>query len=122
MASAIVFFVVAMAVPVMAENDHQRGDMPDENSFFWEIFSQKTRPDDVSGCNAALDSYIANNPEEFGGPDVEQIRSEMSQMCSGIAEMPSDMQSDMSSNGIASSLFDANNTNWHSINGFESRI
>jgi hypothetical protein len=76
-----------------------------------------TTPDDTTGCNAALSEYIANHPEEFGGSDSEQMRSEMTQMCTQVASMPEDMQSGMASDGVETSLFDSGNTNWHAISG-----
>ncbi len=118
LASIAIFAIVALAAPAGADNDeHQRGDLPTPDSMFWEVFSQMTTPEDTAGCNAALSDYITSHPEEFGGPDVEQMRSEMSQMCTEVATMPDDMQSDMAMEGIETSLFDSGNTNWHSISG-----
>ncbi len=107
--------IVSVAVPAMAADDHEQGDLPDANSFFWEVFSQMTRPDDTAGCNTALDNFIANHPEEFGGPDVEQVRSEMSQMCTEVAGMQNDMQSNMAEYRVETNLFDSGNTDWHAI-------
>lgn len=116
---ALVAFLsmVALVSPVSAEgSSHQRGDLPTEGSMFWDVFSQMTTPKDTAGCQNALNNYIANNPEEFGGTDSDQMRSEMSQMCTEVANMPDDMQSSMATEGIESSLFDVSNTNWHAIN------
>jgi hypothetical protein len=112
--SIAIFAMMAMAAPVIADN-HQRGDLPPEDSMFWEIFSQMETPSDTVECNAALSSYISSHPEEFGGPDVDQIRSEMSRMCTEVAAMPSDMESNMASYRVTTNLFDPGNTNWHSI-------
>ena len=76
-----------------------------------------TPPDDTVGCNAALSNYITAHPDEFSGPDVDQMRLEMTQMCTQVASMPEDMQSGMTSEGVETSLFDSGNTNWHAING-----
>jgi len=117
LASIAIFAMVAMTAPVGAANDHQRGDLPAETDFFWDVFAQMATPTDTATCLTALDNYISQHPEEFGGPDVEQMRSEMSQMCTEVANMPADMQSSMTSEGVATSLFDAGNTNWHAISG-----
>jgi len=118
LASIAIFAIVGLVAPAGADNDeHQRGDLPTPDSMFWDIFAQMTNPEDTAGCNAALSDYITNHPEEFGGPDTEQMLSEMSQMCTEVATMPDDMQSNMEAEGIETSLFDSGNTNWHSISG-----
>lgn len=115
LASIAIFAMVTMTTPAVLAED--RGDMPPEENFFWDIFAQMATPDDTVGCNAALSDYITNHPDEFGGPDVEQMRSEMTQMCTQVATMPDDMQSSMTEEGVSTNLFDSGNTNWHAING-----
>jgi len=114
LASIAIFAMVAMAAPAGAD-DHQRGDLPPADSLFWNVFSRMTTPGDTTGCNAALGDYITAHPDEFGGPDVDQMRSEMTQICTQVASMPEDMRSGMTSDGVETSLFNAENTDWHAI-------
>lgn len=113
-----IFAMMALAAPVRAD-DHQRGDLPAETDFFWDVFAQMSTPRDTSACLTALDSYITQHPGEFSGPngDASQVRSEMSQMCTEVASMPDDMRSDMATEGVETTLFDDSNSNWHHING-----
>ena len=64
LASIAIFAMVAMTAPVMAED---RGPMPAEDDFFWDIFAAMTTPEDYDGCVAALNTYITTHPDEFGG-------------------------------------------------------
>lgn len=116
LAGIAAFAMIAAAAPAMADNQ-ERGNLPPSDSMFWEVFSQMTTPDDTAGCRSGVNNYISSHPEEFGGPDTEQMRSEMSQMCTEIATMPDDMQSGMASDGVETNLFDDSNTNWHAISG-----
>ena len=115
LASMAIFAMVALAVPVKAEQG-DRGDMPAEDDFFWDVFAAMTTPEDYSGCVAALNTYITNHPGEFGG-NVSEVLSQMTEMCTQVGLMRTDMQTSMAAEGVATSLFDAGNTNWHAISG-----
>ncbi len=117
LALVAIFAMFAMAVPAMAEpSDHE---LPAETDFFWDVFAQMSTPDDTATCIIALNAYIAAHPDEFGGPgaDVSQVQAEMSQMCTQVAQMRTEMQTSMTSEGVETSLFDDANTNWHAIDG-----
>lgn len=116
LASIAIFAMIAMTTPAVLAED--RGEMPAENDFFWDIFAEMSTPEDYSGCVAALNTYVTNHPDEFGAGDgVNQIVSQMTEMCTQVGLMRTDMQTNMNADGVATSLFDAGNTNWHAING-----
>ena len=114
--SIAIFAMVAMTVPVMAQpSDHE---MPAEDDMFWYIFADMATPDDYSGCVAALDDYIARYPEIFNTDEIrDDVRLEMTGICTGVGQMRTDMQTNMTAEGVATSLFDAGNTDWHAISG-----
>ncbi|MDI6778551.1 MAG: hypothetical protein QMD77_05210 [Patescibacteria group bacterium] len=113
LASLAIFAMVALATPVVAED---RGPMPAEDDFFWDVFAAMTTPEDYSGCVSALNTYITNHPEEFGG-NVSEVLAQMTEMCVQVGLMRTDMQTNMTAEGVVTSLFDAGNTNWHAISG-----
>jgi len=116
LASIALIAMVAMTAPAVLAED--RGDMPAESDFFWEVFAEMSTPDDYDGCVAALNTYVTSHSEEFGaGEGVGQIVSQMTEMCTQVGMMRTDMQTNMTADGVATSLFDAGNTNWHAING-----
>lgn len=116
LASVALLAMVAMTAPTALAED--RGEMPAESDFFWDIFAEMSTPNDYSGCVAALNNYVANNPDEFGaGDDVDQIVSQMTEMCVQVGMMRTEMQTSMTAEGVETSLFDAGNTNWHAISG-----
>lgn len=114
-ASIALLAMVAMMAPAALAED--RGEMPDEDDFFWDVFAEMTTPEDSSGCVSALNTYIANHPEEFGSENTAEILSQMTEMCTQVGLMRTDMQSSMTAEGVATSLFDSGNTNWHAISG-----
>jgi hypothetical protein len=105
------FAMVALAAPTALAED--RGEMPAEDDFFWDIFAEMTTPEDYSGCVSALNTYVSNHPEEFGS-DVDQVVSQMTAMCTGVGQMRTDMQNSMAAEGAETSLFD-NTTDWHHV-------
>ena len=116
LASVALIAIVAMSVPVFAAPGDRA--LPAENDMFWYIFADMTTPDDYAGCVAALDNYIAQYPDIFNTEDIRNsVRSEMTGMCTGVGQMRTDMQTDMTTDGVATSLFDAENTDWHAISG-----
>ncbi|MFA5926057.1 MAG: hypothetical protein WC831_03915 [Parcubacteria group bacterium] len=119
LASIALIAMVAMAVPVMAEpNQGDQREMPGPDDMFWAIFSQMSTPDDTANCLVALDNYITQHPTDFSEPDgdTSQARSEMTQMCSQVAQMRTEMEGGMAADGAITNLFDTENTNWHAIN------
>ncbi len=114
LASIAIFAMVALATPVVAED---RGPMPAEDDFFWDVFAQMTTPEDYDGCVSALNTYIANNPGEFGEGNADEVLAQMTEMCVQVGQMRTDMQTNMTAEGVVTSLFDAGNTNWHAISG-----
>ena len=116
LASIALIAMVAMTAPAVLAED--RGEMPAESDFFWDIFAEMSTPEDHDGCVAALNTYVTAHPEEFGAGDgVSQIVSQMTEMCTQVGLMRTDMQTNMNAEGVATSLFDAGNTNWHAISG-----
>ena len=115
-----------------APNDHE---LPDENDIFWQVTSVMTRPDDITACqakitemanNGQLETYINQNRDELmdegnpqgeewqgGGPTAQEMAQGFSQMCTMLAQMPTQMQSDMGSEGVSSNIF--NMSNWHNV-------
>jgi hypothetical protein len=106
--------MVAMTAPTTLAED--RGPMSAEDDFFWDVFAQMTTPEDYSGCVTALNNYINSHPDEFGG-DASQVLAQMTEMCTQVGLMRTDMQTNMTAEGVQTSLFDAGNTNWHAISG-----
>jgi hypothetical protein len=105
-----VLAAVAMAVPsARAQNDHE---LAAENDPFWTIVSQMTSPEDASGCTAAVSSYI--NGQNFSTNEERQgALAGMTAMCSELANMPDQMEDEMTAEGVTSNLFDADD--WHNV-------
>ena len=123
-AAAVAVFAVTQSGTVKAgPNDHE---LPAEDDLFWQVTSSMSRPDDTAACQAAIDAiptadllaYAIANPHGDGGPqggsEAEQtagIRQGFSQMCTMIAQMPTEMESSMAAEGASSNLF--NMSDWH---------
>jgi len=115
LASLAIFVMVAMTAPATAVD---RGPMPDEDDFFWDVFAEMTTPEDYSGCVNALTNYVNTHPDEFGaGEGINQIIAEMTEMCVQVGQMRTEMETNMTAEGVETSLFDPSNTNWHAISG-----
>ena len=116
LASLALLAMVALAAPAALAED--RGPMPDEDDFFWDVFAEMTTPEDYSGCVTALNNYVTTHPDEFGAGDgINQIIAEMTEMCVQVGQMLTEMETNMTAEGVATSLFNAENTNWHTISG-----
>jgi hypothetical protein len=96
-----------------------------------------TSPSDTTACqnkinemaaDGTLTNYINTHRDELeeegdpqggewegGGPSVEEMAQGFGQMCTMLAQMPTEMQAGMAQDGVVSSLFSA--PNWHSVSG-----
>lgn len=112
LASIAVFAMVAMASPVMAEpNDHE---MPAQNDPFWTFFAQMNHPTDTENCTTAVTNYV--NGLGYGEERRQAELQGMLGFCTGVSTMASQMQTDMTAEGVLTSLFD-NTTDWHNMTG-----
>lgn len=109
LASAAIFALVAMTAPVMAApGDHST---PASDDPFWVAFANMTKPDDYAGCVTAITNYV--NGQNMSDEQKQQAIAGMTQMCSDISTMPSQMETEMTAEGVETSLFDA--SNWHQV-------
>lgn len=128
-------FIFSQAKDVKAgPSDH---DLPSEDDIFWQVTSVMATPTDTAACEAKIDemavngdllTYINNHQDELmregdpqggewegGGPTPTEMAQGFKMMCTMLAQMPLQMQTDMANEGVTSSLFDA--PNWHSVSG-----
>jgi hypothetical protein len=110
LASIAIFAMVAMAMPVFAASGDR--DLPGENSPFWEIFAQMVNPTDTNTCIATATTYV--NSQNFSDEQKQGEISGYTQMCREVANMPSEMESEMAAEGVTSNLFAA--SDWHHVN------
>jgi hypothetical protein len=110
LASIAIFAMLAMAMPVFAASGGQ--DLPGENEPFWTIFAEMNTPTDTN-CVAHATSYV--NSQNFPDSQKQGEIAGYTQMCTEIANMPSEMQSNMAVEGVTSNLFVA--PNWHTVSG-----
>jgi len=110
-------------------------DLPSEDDLFWRVTSSMNRPDDTTACQAAIDAistadllaYANAHPregEQQGGPQGGQmneqeestrIKQGFYQMCTMIAQMPTEMQAGMTADGASTNLFGM--SDWHHASG-----
>ncbi|MCX6767000.1 MAG: hypothetical protein NT170_04500 [Candidatus Moranbacteria bacterium] len=112
LAGIAIFAMVAIVSPVMAQpsGDQQP---PPENDPFWTIFAQIDYPGNTTDCITEATNYV--NSQNI--PDENQRQGEISgytEMCTQVANMPDDLRSILSSEGVTSNLFD-NTTDWHNV-------
>ncbi|HLM84209.1 MAG TPA: hypothetical protein VK254_03295 [Candidatus Bathyarchaeia archaeon] len=112
LASVALLAMVLMTAPVMAEpGDHE---LPAETDVFWTVFASMTKPDDTAGCEAAVTTYM--NSHTFVDENERQgWQQGLNEMCTMVAQMPTEMETSMATEGVETSLFDADN--WHLISG-----
>jgi hypothetical protein len=111
LASVAIFAMVAMTTPVMGAEERE---LAPENDPFWTIFSQIDYPGDTADCVAAATSYV----DSLGIPDENQRNGEIggyTQMCTEIAGLPAQLESQLAAEGVTSNLF-ANTSDWHNVN------
>lgn len=125
----LVFALCQVGTAKASPNDH---DLPSEDDLFWRVTGSMDRPDDTSACQAAIDAipvadlvaYANAHPhadDAHGGqpmPDdiaASEIRQGFYEMCAMIAQMPTQMQTDMASDGASSNLFAM--SDWHHASG-----
>jgi len=135
LAGVALLAMVALAAPATAGPDDR--DLPDEDDIFWQVLSVMSSPADATACqnkinemaaDGTLLSYIEahrddleeeGDPQggewEHGGPSVEEMAQGFGQMCTMLAQMPTEMQTGMAQDGVVSSLFSA--PSWHSVSG-----
>lgn len=105
LASIAIFAMVAMTTSVVAGPRDR--EMPAETDPFWNFFEVMSKPDDTAACLARV-TELSQDPNSG-------VDEHYSEFCTDIANMPTQMQSDMASEGASTNLFDA--SNWHSISG-----
>lgn len=131
--AAIAALGMALSFPAAVLAGPQDHELPDENDLFWRVTASMSRPDDKAGCQAAINAistedlvaYAIAHPHGDGGPqggsEAEQaagIRQGFSQMCTMIAQMPTQMQADMASEtdgAVTTNLFGM--SDWHHVTG-----
>lgn len=135
LASIALIAMVMMTAPVTAGPDDR--ELPDEDDIFWQVLSVMSSPSDATACqnkinemaaDGTLTNYISTHQDELeqegdpqggewegGGPSVEEMAQGFGQMCTMLAQMPTEMQAGMAQDGVVSSLFSA--SNWHSVSG-----
>lgn len=91
---------VALALAPLLALAQPSGDrqMPAENDPFWTYFAQMSRPDDTATCLA----FASQSSEPY-----------MSEFCSDIASMPTEMEGEMASQGVTSNIFST--LDWHNV-------
>lgn len=112
-------------VSLASSSDHE---LPAENDLFWQVTSSMDRPDDTTACQNAIDQIptaqlLAYANEHNSGSQGQGNESQQSlevkqgfyQMCSMLAQMPTEMQADMTQNGVTTNLFGM--SDWHSVSG-----
>ncbi|MCX6762375.1 MAG: hypothetical protein NT093_01180 [Candidatus Moranbacteria bacterium] len=109
LAGIAIFAMVAMSVPVFAAPGSRP--LPGENEPFWTIFAQMDSPTDTADCMTAATSYV--NSQNFSDDQKQGEMIGYTEMCTGFASMPSEMQSDMATEGVTSNLFSA--PDWHHV-------
>lgn len=134
-AAAVAVFSLSQTGTVKAGPSDR--DLPDENDIFWQVTGSMNRPDDTAACQAKIDQMAADGtleayitahrdelmsegPSQGGewqgdGPTTTEMAQGFYQMCAGLAQMPTEMQASMTSEGVSTNLFDA--TDWHNIAG-----
>lgn len=105
LASIAIFALVTITAPVIAAPS-DRG-LPAESDPFWDFFEVMSRPDDTATCLAKV--------TELSADPNSGVDEHYSQFCYDVANMPSQMESDMASEEVSTNLFDA--SNWHNISG-----
>jgi hypothetical protein len=109
LAGIAAFAIVAMSMPVFAAPGDR--DLPAENEPFWTIFAQMDSPTDTTDCVVAATSYV--NSQDFSNEQKQGEIAGYTEMCGEFANMPSEMQSDMATEGVTSNLFAA--SDWHNV-------
>ncbi|MFH1183285.1 MAG: hypothetical protein V1690_03415 [Candidatus Moraniibacteriota bacterium] len=111
--------------------------LPEEDDIFWQVLSVMDTPADTTACQAKIDELAGNDqleayinahrdelmdegdPQggdwEGGGPTAAEMAQGFYQMCTMLAQMPTEMQTGMAQDGVTSSLFDA--ADWHNVSG-----
>jgi len=105
LASIAIFALVALAAPVSAGPGDRS--LPSESDPFWDFFEVMSRPDDTATCLARV--------TELSADPNSGVDAHYSEFCYDVANMPTQMQNDMASEGASTNLFDAGD--WHSISG-----
>jgi len=133
-AAATVFALAQIGTAQASPSDRE---LPAEDDIFWQVLSVMSTPADTTACqnkinqmaaDGTLTTYINTHRDELmdegapqggewqgGGPTAEEMAQGFGQMCTSLAQMPTQMQADMAQEGVTSSLFDA--ANWHSVSG-----
>jgi len=134
---AAAFAVLALSQPDVVKAGPSDRALPDEDDIFWQVLSVMSTPTDTTACqnkinamaaDGTLTNYINTHRDELmdegspqggewegGGPTAEEMAQGFGQMCTSLAQMPTEMQTDMAREGVTSSLFDA--PNWHGVSG-----
>ncbi|MBM3255872.1 MAG: hypothetical protein FJZ04_00150 [Candidatus Moranbacteria bacterium] len=126
---AAAFAVLALSQPDVVKAGPSDRALPDEDDIFWQVLSVMSTPTDTTACqnkinamaaDGTLTNYINTHRDELmdegspqggewegGGPTAEEMAQGFGQMCTSLAQMPTEMQTDMAREGVTSSLFDA---------------
>jgi len=135
--AAMGFLVLALGQTSVANAGPSDRALPDEDDIFWQVLSVMTSPTDSTACEAKIDAmaadstlaeYVNTHQDQLrgdgppqggdwqgGGPTAAELSQGFKQMCTQLALMPTEMQTDMASEGVTSSLFAA--SNWHQVDG-----
>jgi hypothetical protein len=109
-----------------AQSSHE---LPAEDDLFWTVTTSMNRPDDTTACHAAIDALptatlASYGRSQAGGSDAggltddqiaQETRTQLYQMCSMIAQMPTEMESSMGQEGVSTNLFGM--SDWHHVSG-----
>ncbi len=82
------------------------GNMPSSSDPFWQLTANLDRPDD-SNCAGEIETEKDDNPQ------YQNMQIPVSQICSGISQMPTQMKQGMAAHGVTTNLFDQ--SNWHNV-------
>lgn len=129
-----VFAVTQVSTAKAGPNDRA---LPEEDDIFWQVLSVMDTPTDTVACEAKIDAlaadgtlttYVNEHQDELrgdgppqggdwqgGGPTAAELAQGFKQMCASLALMPTEMQADMATEGVTSSLFSA--SDWHNVSG-----
>jgi len=137
MAAAVVFAAGQTGIAKAGPNDHE---LPNEDDIFWQVTSVMDTPADTTACQAKIDAmsadgtletYIGQHRDELmdegtpqggewqgNGPTIAEMAQGFYQMCAMLAQMPTQMQTDMAGEadgGVSTNLF--SQSDWHNVTG-----
>ncbi len=108
-ATASLAIMLAPLATWAASNDHE---LAAEGDPFWTIFAEMNNPTNTTSCVAAATSYV--NSQNFSAEQKQGEIAGYTQMCTEVASMPAEMESEMAAEGVTSNLFAA--SDWHHVN------